>query len=95
MTWITRYVGLRQTWVSCYSLHMAQNEPTYKGHQEHVKEEGVERQNVTYIDTPDGNLILLICPVCNIIETHCLHVRNSWDDEGKNLTCNLCGIDGT
>lgn len=74
---------------------MAANEPTYKTHQDHVRANGIERQNVTYVSTEDGELILLICPDCKIIETHCLHTNNSWDAKEMWLTCDLCGIDGT
>lgn len=76
---------------------MADNEPTYKAHQDHVRRSGIERQNVIQIteDETGSQIILLICPDCHMIETHCLHVSNSWNEDGTQLTCNLCGIDGT
>lgn len=74
---------------------MAQVEPTLKAHNEHVRRDGVETEELTYISTDDGSIILLICPVCHHITTHCLHVNNTWNEEGSQLTCDLCGIDGT
>lgn len=74
---------------------MAQDEPTHKGHRAHVATDGVERQEIIYLNTEQGSLILLVCSVCRLIEVHCQHTENSWDSNGEVLTCDLCGIDGT
>jgi hypothetical protein len=72
-----------------------QMEPSTKIHRRHFEEDGISTEDVQYVYVPEGGLMLLICTKCRLIETHCLHLKNSWNKEETQLTCDLCGIDGT
>jgi hypothetical protein len=54
-------------------------------------------EKVIYHDTPYGKVLILVCtdPECNYSEMHCEHTQNSWNKAGTELTCDLCGEDGT
>lgn len=52
--------------------------------------------NMKTVSDEDGEVILLVCEKCPYIATtYCMHKKNSWNEEGTQLTCDLCGIDGT
>lgn len=74
---------------------MAQDEPTLKGHRLHIAKDGVERQEIIYLTTDQGSMTLLVCGECRLIEAYCNHDKNSWNEDGTKLLCDLCGIDGT
>jgi hypothetical protein len=42
-----------------------------------------------------GDLMLEICEECHEVVAYCEHSKNSWDDEGTVLSCDLCGLDVT
>jgi hypothetical protein len=66
---------------------MADPEPTHAIHDQHGGYEGEFREL-------DG-VTLVICQTCHYIEAHCMHAKNTWSADGKTLTCDFCGIDGT
>lgn len=35
------------------------------------------------------------CDTCFHLEAYCMHVKNSWNEDGTELTCDFCGVDGT
>lgn len=45
----------------------------------------------------EGALEVEICndPTCAKVFATCVHEKNSWSHEGRLLTCDFCGIDGT
>lgn len=50
-----------------------------------------------YHKIPYGTLYVLVCVEsdCNYSELFCEHAQNSWNKAQTNLTCDLCGVDGT
>lgn len=52
--------------------------------------------NVVTVSNDNGSVELEICDFCGYIaRTTCDHIKNSWNEEGTRLTCDLCGADGT
>lgn len=51
--------------------------------------------DVLYLESTLGVLCVLACDQCPYLEAHCEHKENSWNADGTQLTCNLCGADGT
>jgi hypothetical protein len=66
---------------------MADPRPTIETHDQH----GGYSSKVVDLD----NVTLMICQTCHYIEAHCMHAKNTWSADGKTLTCDFCGIDGT
>lgn len=74
---------------------MADNEPTRRAHEKHVKENRHLVQILQYVSNDEGEVMLLICDDCHFMDAVCVHRNCSWNAEGTKLTCNLCGLDGT
>lgn len=66
-----------------------------KEHEDHVRQSGGYRSSVLYMENADGRLMIEACTECDHVNVACEHVKNSWNVEGTQLTCDLCGIDGT
>jgi hypothetical protein len=73
-----------------------------RDHGEHVRKAGhatyktYQTDIISHTGHKAGSLWIEICTECPYIKTPlCNHEKNSWDAEGKNLTCDLCGMDGT
>ena len=41
------------------------------------------------------NIEVWRCDACFRLEAYCTHVKNSWNEDGTELTCDFCGVDGT
>lgn len=51
---------------------------------------------VVYVENDLGAWAVDICAQCGEqVDKECVHKHNTWHLDGKVLTCNLCGIDGT
>lgn len=71
---------------------MADPTPTYQRHHSH---DGAALL-LEYPTTPTGDEVTLwICEECHFIEAICEHSKCQWNKEGTELTCQLCGLDGT
>lgn len=64
-------------------------------HDEHTRARGGYGMDVLYLESTLGVLCVLACDQCPYLEAHCEHKENSWNADGTQLTCNLCGADGT
>jgi hypothetical protein len=76
--------------------------PSYRDHEGHmnlnnggtatIRTSLVLDETLTY---PVATLELAICDDCGYVAAVCDHVRNSWNKDGTQLTCDFCGQDGT
>lgn len=66
-----------------------------KAHDYHVIINGYSTLDLLYVETANGRVVMEICEECEYTEIVCLHEMNSWNAEGTELTCDLCGEDGT
>lgn len=83
---------------------MADNRRPYQiveDHARHVKENGHATYKMYQLPVisphhgESGVVQLEVCTECPFMKVQCTHDMNSWDAEGKTLTCDLCGMDGT
>lgn len=66
-----------------------------KEHEEHIKAgRGWRAQTVT-LTSILGTIYVEVCETCGYEDVRCAHTKNSWDDHGAQLTCDLCGEDVT
>lgn len=69
-------------------------EPNLGIHQKHSYPSSSYK--VEYLSNEKGTIEILFCKVCGYSPTAmCEHTKNSWNEEGTKLTCDLCGADGT
>jgi hypothetical protein len=66
-----------------------------KEHDDHISLYGHYSNDVLYISTFLGSVMVEICDRCGYLVPRCEHQHNSWNPEGTILSCNLCGADGT
>jgi hypothetical protein len=54
-------------------------------------------EKVLYFEIPSGTVMVLVCTDewCNHATLYCEHSKNSWNEDKTQLTCDLCGADGT
>ncbi len=64
-------------------------------HEAHVRERGYGSGTIRYASSELGTVELEICDECFCVTALCEHEKNSWNDDGTVLTCDLCGVDGT
>lgn len=64
-------------------------------HDEHVQQDGGWSAVIINISGPLGTISADVCEKCDYQIAWCTHERNSWNIAGTELTCDLCGADGT
>lgn len=80
---------------------MAGPEPSQKRHDDHVRADGGYASRyaspvpVTFGDDAKGEITVEMCLTCGYVEARCAHEHSSWNENGTQLTCDLCGTDGT
>lgn len=74
---------------------MADATPSLAAHTAHSDANGGHGSDVTYLGEGDDLVMLMICSSCHWIIAECLHKNMLWNEEGTELICQLCGIDGT
>jgi len=62
-----------------------------KEHDEH----GGFSASVFYMENWLGSIQVEECDACAYWTVMCEHKLNTWNSNGTQLTCNLCGADGT
>lgn len=64
-----------------------------------ARDSGYEQQHTTMEIERDGVVVgsveVWVCTRCLLPEVRCTHSKNSWNKDGTELTCDLCGVDGT
>jgi hypothetical protein len=50
---------------------------------------------VLYLESYLGGIQIEQCSICPYMFVMCEHKYNNWNEEGTQLTCDLCGEDGT
>ncbi len=63
-------------------------------HAVHVRECGYGSATIQYVSNELGTVMLEICDECFHVAAFCEHEKNSWNDDGTVLICDLCGVDG-
>ena len=77
-------------------VQMARQAPSLEVHQAHYDTTNFASYTVEYMKNGRGDEVYLeICDQCKYIRASCMHLSNSWNEDGSILTCNFCGIDGT
>jgi hypothetical protein len=64
-------------------------------HEVHVAADGGYTASVMYMENIDGRIMVEACRKCDHVKVTCEHLHNSWNAADTQLTCNLCGADGT
>jgi hypothetical protein len=64
-------------------------------HDEHKVTDQVYFLSNWRLMSANGTIEILVCDSCGYITATCIHERNTWNDEGTILSCNMCGADVT
>lgn len=65
-------------------------------HDDHVANgPGHISYDVSYLSSGLGRLMIKECDQCGYLIPLCQHEKNTWNEAGTRLTCDLCGEDGT
>lgn len=65
-------------------------------HDEHEATKGFCILSYWQLSNANGTIDIMVCDDCHhIIAVECIHNRNTWNDEGTILSCNMCGADVT
>lgn len=74
-------------------------EVTRFDHEKHVKEDGGYGElflKVVLLSNTESTGFVRVCNECKLILGFvCDHNKNTWNEDGTKLTCDLCGQDGT
>lgn len=64
-------------------------------HDEHLFRDGYMNASMIEIRSWLGVIAVQECEGCGYLNVECAHEKNTWDRAGQQLTCDLCGADGT
>lgn len=64
-------------------------------HDEHVARTGGFSADYVTATSSLGTIQIETCDRCPILWARCIHERNTWNAARTQLTCDLCGVDGT
>jgi hypothetical protein len=64
-------------------------------HDEHVDRDLWFSADYATVTSSLGTIEIESCNACPMLWVRCIHERNTWDAEGTQLACDLCGVDGT
>lgn len=64
-------------------------------HDEHVDRDGGFSADCLTVTSYLGTIEIESCDRCPHLWVRCVHQHNTWNSAGTQLTCDLCGVDGT
>jgi len=64
-------------------------------HDEHVQRDGGFSADYLTVTSYLGTVEVESCDQCPLVAVRCTHERNTWNADEAQLTCDLCGVDGT
>jgi hypothetical protein len=64
-------------------------------HDEHIARSGGFSADYVTATSWLGTIEIESCDSCPLLWVRCIHEHNTWNTDGSQLTCDLCGVDGT